>query len=202
MALIQSLTIGNGKLYIWHITESLEELTKDVDLTFESIKRLKIMKSIEHKKAFLAIRNILNSIGLTDDELFYDKNGKPYLKNERHISISHSFTYAVIYLADFNIGVDIEKKQEKIIRLASKFCNNQELALKPLDKEEQLNYFTQIWSAKEAVYKMCNSRSLSFAKQIAVDNVDGTITVEGESETFYFETVFLEDFLIVCSFIN
>lgn len=202
MALTQSLVVGNGNLYIWHITESLEELINAIDITLNSSERLKIMKSIEHKKAFLAVRNILHSIGIADAELFYDANGKPSLKDGRYISISHSFSYAVIYLADTNVGVDIEKKQEKIIRLASKYCNERELTLKPDNREEQLTYFTQIWSAKEAVYKMCNSRSLSFSQQIAVDNTKSVIIVEGELETFYFETLFVDDFLIVCSFVN
>ncbi len=202
MALVESLSIGKGKLYVWKVIETIDELREGIILSSNSLQRLTLMKSMEHKKAFLAVRNILLAIGISDKDLIYDEFGKPFLSDGTYISISHSFNYAVVYLSKSNVGVDIEKQQEKIIRLASKFCNENESNSKPDSIQKQIRYFTQIWSAKEAVYKMCNSRSLSFAKQVFVNNCEQTILVDDEPNLFYFETIFIEDFLIVCAFVN
>lgn len=202
MALAKKKKVKSGDLYIWKITEELEELYENLLLSSASLNRLKGLKSLNHKKAFLAVRQVLKSIGIDDIDLFYDSNGKPFLSDDRAISISHSFDYAVVYISTENIGVDIELKRDKIVRLASKFCSVSELTNQSIEEVDRIDYLTEIWSAKEAVYKMCNSRSLSFVQQINVDVVNKTIVVEGEDSVFGYELLLIEDFIIVCSYLK
>lgn len=147
------------------------------------------------------MRQVLRQVGIADRDLLYDENGKPSLRLNGYISISHSFDYALVALSNKNIGIDIELKREKVKRLKEKFCNSMELALTPNDNAEQLDYLTEVWSVKEALYKMCNSRSLSFAQDMAVDvkEKQATIAQGNFSASFAYHTFRLDEYVIVVS---
>jgi phosphopantetheinyl transferase len=50
--------------------------------------------------------------------LYYDE-GKPHLKDDKYISISHSHHFSAIIVSK-SVGIDIELQREKIIRIADK----------------------------------------------------------------------------------
>lgn len=202
MGLVKKITLDTGALYIWHITESLEELIDSIQLCEYSQQRLAKMKAENHQRAFLAVRQVLSQVNIQDIDLVYDANGKPFLANGQFISISHSFDYAVVVISNENIGVDIELKRDKIIRLSTKFCNEIELSGTPEQLEEQLDYFTEIWSVKEALFKMCNSRSLSFAQDMSVDLVEKRAEVnQGDFKCYFnYQTFRLENYVLVVSY--
>lgn len=155
-------------VYVWEITEELEALQAVVDLRAESELRFQSMKSISHKKGFLSVRMLLLEAGYTDFDLRYDASGKPHLKDGSFISITHSFEYSGIIISSKNVGIDIEMQREKIERIAAKFSNTTELEYALAVPQEQVRALTVIWGAKEAMYKMCNSRSLSFKNDMEV----------------------------------
>ena len=64
--------------YFWKISEDIDWLFENVQLSEKSISRLETMSSLEHKKGFLAVRMLLQHIGFTDFDLFYDEFGKPH----------------------------------------------------------------------------------------------------------------------------
>ena len=100
---------------IWNITESFEELMEPLTLKQESAKRVLGMKSELHQRGFLSVRHLLHSFGYSDQDLFYDAYGKPHLKDGKHISISHSFTFSGVAISDSEIGIDIEKQRDNVI---------------------------------------------------------------------------------------
>ena len=55
--------------------------------------------------------------------MFYDENGKPHLKDGKHISITHSFTFSGVIVSDAEVGIDIEKQRDKIAIIAHKFID-------------------------------------------------------------------------------
>lgn len=203
MPLIKKIDKGSTTVYLWRIEETLEELRKDLHLREASSTRLNGMKSEVHQRGFLSIRHLLKVAGYSDEELLYDENGKPYLLDNKCISISHSFQYATIIISDENVGIDIEMKRDKIKRIATKFCNAQELA-SVAGREDEIQLLTTIWCAKEAMYKMCNSRSLSFKDDMFVDYINNVCSVESNeySKLFKYELVDLNMFLLVYSFEN
>lgn len=155
-------------VYVWEITEALEELMALVVLRPESEVRFSGMKSETHRRGFLSVRMLLLEAGYTDFDLFYDANGKPHLRDGSFISITHSFEYAGIIVSSKNVGIDIEMQREKIVRIAGKFCNAGELEGLSGVFSERIRELTVIWGAKEAMYKMCDSRSLSFKRDMEV----------------------------------
>ena len=153
-------------IQIWKIEESLEELRSGLNLTEQSLLRLNGMKSILHQKAFLSVRQLLKQAGYEDDDLYYNEHGKPFLKTERHISITHSFEFAAVLLSDIEAGVDIEKNREKIINIQHRFVNTE---VDSLSDEDLVKQLTVIWGAKESMYKTYPYGGLSFHDHIGIN---------------------------------
>ncbi len=169
MPLYKTITVNSAtKVLIWKIEESFDTLLKNIELTAENTGRLNSMKSILHQKGFLSIRHLLALEGYTDYDLYYDTNGKPHLKDELNISITHSFIFSAIILSDTKVGIDVEKKRDKILRIAHKFTS-----VKNFDKSSlttKIRKLTAIWCAKESLYKSFNSVGLSFLNHIHVED--------------------------------
>ena len=111
MPLYKTITVNTTtKVLIWKIEESFELLLGEVTLTERSEKRLNGMRSKLHQRGFLSIRHLLAAEGYNDHDLYYDENGKPHLKNEKHISITHSFHFSAIIISDIERGLFIVKK--------------------------------------------------------------------------------------------
>ncbi len=169
MPLYKTITVNSAtKVLIWKIEESFDTLLKNIELTAKNTGRLNSMKSILHQKGFLSIRHLLALEGYTDYDLYYDTNGKPHLKDELNISITHSFIFSAIILSDTKVGIDVEKKRDKILRIAHKFTS-----VKNFDKSSlttKIRKLTAIWCAKESLYKSFNSVGLSFLNHIHVED--------------------------------
>jgi phosphopantetheinyl transferase len=169
MPLYKSIIIAPGtKLLIWQITESLEELAKDVQLKDACVSKMGKMKSEQHQKGFLGVRKLLQVAGYTDFDLYYDVNGKPHLKDGNTISITHSYAFSAIIIGDINTGIDMELQREKVITIADKFVEPEFAYLDPLHLEEYMRKLIVIWCVKEAVYKMVSRAGLSFKQNISV----------------------------------
>ncbi|HUH26365.1 MAG TPA: 4'-phosphopantetheinyl transferase superfamily protein, partial [Flavobacterium sp.] len=167
MPLFKSFFHDNDtQILVWKITETEAELYADVTLQNKQQDRLNGMLSEQHRRGFLSVRKLLQEAGYTDFDLMYDTNGKPHLRDGKHISITHSFEFSAIIISSKNVGIDIEKQREKIIRIADKFIGTEFDFLHP--DQNYIENLSIIWGAKEALYKMCNSRSLSFKQDIHV----------------------------------
>ncbi|WP_430614972.1 4'-phosphopantetheinyl transferase family protein [Flavobacterium sp. JP2137] len=195
---------ASTQVLIWKITEDFDTLLQGVTLRDASSERLANMKSLSHRCGFLSIRHLLQHAGYTDLDLRYDDCGKPSLSDGKHISITHSFSYSGIVISTKNVGIDIEMQREKIIRIADKFTNEKEQALLAVPLDLKVKQLTVIWGAKEAMYKMCNSRSLSFKDHMNVEAFDlngtsGKCEVRSEtfSKSFCFYFLEIDNFMLV-----
>lgn len=204
---------NNTKLYLWKITEDLEELYNEVKLKDSSISRLDGMKSESHKKGFLAVRKLLQHIDYNDFDLYYDVHGKPNLKpqacgiKEMHISISHSHGFSAIALSDKNIGIDIEILKEKILKIAPKFMNLTHLD--NLTEVEKIKKATVIWGIKESIFKIKNETGISFPNHIFEEDFNfedkkafAKLKFNNKIEDFTVQFDSFEDYMFVCAFQN
>lgn len=198
MPLVKEIVENTYKVLVWQVEEELGELQQDVILREATEERFSKMKSEVHQKGFMAVRQLLQYAGYSDLDLRYDENGKPSLVDGSYISISHSFEYASIIIGTENVGIDIEMKRDKIKRIANKFCNERELGLVEGDNEE-VDMLTEIWCTKEAMFKMCESRSLSFKNHMSVNLVEKTAVVDNEmfKQMFAYSLVDFNNFTLV-----
>lgn len=206
MPFLKSITIhDNINLFIWKITESIEDLIRDIVLDERSMERLISMKSERHRKGFMSIRKLLMEIGYTDADLLYDEFGKPFLKDGVFISISHSHDFALIALSDTNIGVDIEILREKILSIAPRYMNIFQLS--ELSFQDKVKKATIIWAIKEAVFKLKNKVGISFKNHIKEGNFNlsdkkCSVELQTENEVTHFDIIFdtIENYYFVCAF--
>lgn len=204
MPLYKTIEIdSNTKVLVWKITETLEELFRNKPLKDSSLTRVEGMKSEQHQRGFLSVRNLLEALGYDDFDLYYDEFGKPHLKDGKHISITHSYSFAAIIVGYDNVGIDMELRRDKISKIADKFMDT-EFSFLDKTADDYIRKLTVIWGAKEAKYKMCNSKSLSFKDNMTVHpfllaDKKGLATVRKEDFKkdfqFYFEEI--EDFTLV-----
>ncbi len=90
---------------------------------------------------------------------------KPYLPDEAyHFSISHCGDFAAAIVSKTHrVGIDIEIPAPKIIAIKQKFMSEKEIEiLRPATVEA----LTQIWSAKEAVFKWYGKGEVDFKGHI------------------------------------
>ena len=169
MPLYKSIALNEHTfIKIWKIEESYTDLFKSIYLKPECLERVSGMKSEWHQRGFLSVRKLLAEFGYTDEDLIYDENGKPHLKDGKHISITHSFNFSAIIVSENNtVGIDIEKQREKISVIADKFVDYEFDYLKSYD-EHYVNKLTVIWCAKESLYKLYATPGLSFKQHCLV----------------------------------
>jgi 4'-phosphopantetheinyl transferase len=205
MPLYKSININaTTRLLVWKNTESFEELSAAVRLKDLCINKMAKMKSELHRKAFLGVRMLMQEMGYTDFDLYYDSNGKPHLKDGNNISITHSYAFSAIIVSSNKVGIDMELQREKVITIAEKFILPEFAYLDPTHLENYMQQLIVIWGVKEAVYKMISRTGLSFKQHIEVlpfnmQDATGRATVKFNeidvAYPFFFENI--EDFTLV-----
>lgn len=167
MPLYTSFTVAkNTQVLVWKITESYNELFRAVQLKDFCMARLEGMRSESHQRGFLSVRMLLQTAGYTDFDLYYNDDGKPHLKDGKEISITHSYGFSAIIISDKNVGIDIELRRDKVIRIADKFIDTEFEFLDQAD--DFVRKLIVIWGAKEAIYKMLSRNGLSFKQNMNV----------------------------------
>ena len=195
------------QILVWKITESLAELCNEVSLNPTNILRFNGMKSELHQRAFLSVRKLLQEKGYTDFDLEYDEFGKPYLKDGKHISISHSHQFSTIIISDQKAGIDIELQREKIIKIADKFVDYEFEFLNKQNQEDYIKKLTVIWGIKESIFKIRNEIGISFKDHIQAKTFEmrdqsgiATLTFQNETRDFSFHFEEIENFTLVYVF--
>ena len=131
----------------------------------------------------LARRMLASKLGCgeADVPLAWDELGKPTVTAEgTYVSVSHSGAWAVCVTADAPVGVDVEvvrSAQEKFMR---RVCSQQEMAcIRPGD-DGDCRRFWEIWTAKEALFKLTGKGPLLSLSRLALpEGVALSVTVRG-----------------------
>ncbi len=194
-------------LYLWKITEDLEWFTDVVELNNSSQKRINSMKSESHQKGFLAVRMLLQHLGYNDFDLEYDAKGKPYLKDDKYISISHSHEFSAIAVSTHSIGIDLEMVKEKTLKIASRFMDVSHL--ENLSDIEKIQKATVIWGIKESIFKIKSIEGISFTNHIFEKkfNLEDKITkaqlrFNSEIENYNVVFNFIDNYIYACAYIH
>ena len=151
----------NGFICIWKIEEGLEffencvnqYVSTEIKKKFGDEKRY-LQKLVPH---FLMIR-------YADGVKFNNLERKPFCDKGK-VSISHCKNYVSIYFDLKNyVGIDIENKSDKVMKIRHKFMNETELNYS--EKESIVSLF--IWSIKEALFKKYGGDTAFFINAFSV----------------------------------
>ncbi|WP_431110783.1 4'-phosphopantetheinyl transferase family protein [Winogradskyella poriferorum] len=206
MPLYKSISVNSQTtVKIWKIEESYDELFEPLDLKPQSLERVLGMKSELHQRGFLSVRHLLREFGYTDQDLFYDDNGKPHLKDGKHVSITHSFTFSGVIVSDKEVGIDIEMQRDKIAVIAHKFVDYE---FNYLDKsaEDYINKLTVIWGIKESLYKLFATPGMLFKEHFLVipftfDDGETIAWIDYKGRKYRYNTAFLEFEGFTCAYV-
>ncbi|WP_026836637.1 4'-phosphopantetheinyl transferase family protein [Gillisia sp. JM1] len=204
MPLYKTITVDEGtKVLIWKIEETLDWLVDDIQLTNHCQERVNGMKSEIHKRGFMSIRHLFAEMGYTDHDLFYDEKGKPHLKDGKCISITHSFNFTAIIISEDEVGIDIEKQRDKILKIAEKFTPLKEYHTLA-NEEAIIRKLTIVWGAKESIYKLYSQSGLGFLQHINIADFDfddkrttGKVYFKGKNSDYNLEFLEFEGFTCV-----
>ena len=107
--------------------------------------------------------------GEKDVPLLWDELGKPTVERDGvFVSVSHSGAWAVCVTADVPVGVDVEvirSAQEKFMR---RVCSQQEMACIRPGEDGDCRRFWEIWTAKEALFKLTGKGPLLALSRFAL----------------------------------
>ena len=176
-------TIGNLlDLGVWEITETEAELRKGLELSWAALERLSHRKSEASRREYLAIRQLLKILQIEPQTHQYDPQGAPYLTDGRYLSISHTKNIAAVVLSSKPVGIDLEHYREKIKNIASRFLHKEEA--KDSIQQTDIQYLTQIWTAKEALYKAYKKAGIHFNTQLLIAPFD-SLAKKGSGSIFH-----------------
>ncbi|MDN4166513.1 4'-phosphopantetheinyl transferase superfamily protein [Cytophagales bacterium LB-30] len=181
---------SNSAWAFWHITESLDELRHLLGHE-EWQQEYQQYKFEEKQKEWLAGRLCITALctqhGIAMSHIEKDENGKPFLGGAPtvEISLSHAYPYAgAILHTSLPVGIDIEAPKEKMRRIIPRLCQESELEWAGND----LSRLSQLWSAKEVLYKIYAKRGLDFMRDLLIEfneeNIIGLINKHGEVQKY------------------
>ena len=148
MGIIKKISNVDSIIWIWKINESSDALSILTDQKTD-------VKNENKKKEFYASRVLIEKmceeLNILFEGIKKDNNGKPHLiKSKYHISISHKFPYVSVIFDTKKCGIDIERIDEKVKKIKSKFLSKDE----ELVVGENLKKLVEYWSIKETAYKV------------------------------------------------
>ena len=168
MPFLKDFLINNStKIILWKIIPG--ELC-ETQLSEDDKCLLKTRKHKNSKEYFLAVRKLLEN---EDPELTidYDLKGKPFLNNQKGISISHSNEMVAIGISnETHFGIDIQHKTDKIFKIKSKFLSKNESNF--LGKTDDIVLLTKLWSAKESIFKALGKEGVSFSNDLEINTIN------------------------------
>ncbi len=153
MPLISPVTYDDGtRLHLWRVTESCDELLGLCASGGIDADGCKGYKAVSRRVEYMVERLLLAEAFGGAVELMHNADGAPWVDCCKHISISHTpglIGVAVSELAA--IGIDIEHRSSRVLRVRSKFLDDDELGRIAAD-DADANLVA--WTAKEAMYKL------------------------------------------------
>jgi len=194
-----------GKIAIWEISESDEELYSMLQLDEKEEQHFQALSKARQKQ-WLGSRVLLRTLLQTEEyiALTIDEHRKPSLNNlPFEISISHAnhMTAVIIYQGK-KVGIDIEKISERILKIKNKFLSSEEL--KFIAAANELEQLHVCWGAKESLFKLYGKGSLPFIEGIKIAafkygktaEVAASIAIPAYHQSFNVEYLKYEDFML------
>ena len=118
------------------------------------------------------------------DKWRYNEHGKPYFEgvDDLFFSISHCGSAVAVAIDDEEVGIDIEEVSRYREHLVNYVLNEEEKD--KMDKEDKKGIFIEIWTKKEAVFKLLGTGITHEIKDILKKNSDINVISKKVGETY------------------
>lgn len=155
-------------LGVWKIEETSDELLSLLEQPSEYLPFLQRLKTEKRRREWLASRVLLKKLAGQELSIAYHEDGAPYLPGSPYaISISHTDGYAAVQLHEQAVGVDIEYRSNRVIKIRSRFMSPEEDA--SIDAGHEAEHLLIYWCAKEALFKLIRQQDVDFIKHLHVE---------------------------------
>jgi phosphopantetheinyl transferase len=167
MALYKQIDIEAGRIGIWKVEETFEELMRF--FTEDELQDSEFLKySFNRRKTeWLATRLLLKNVIGDKFDIAYTRQGKPILSHElyKYLSISHSHSFvAVLVHENKEVGLDLESIERNYKSIQKRYLTETES--KTIDENQILQCL--YWCAKEAIFKLVAEEGVDFKEQINI----------------------------------
>jgi phosphopantetheinyl transferase len=123
----------------------------------------------KRKQEWISCRVMLEKMLGRFVPVLYNGNGAPYVEGEKiNISFSHTTGFAAVLIGDDSeiVGIDIEKRSSRVLKVKHKFLSEDELSF--IDTEKESDHLMICWCAKEALFKMMGEDGVDFVKHMHI----------------------------------
>lgn len=120
------------------------------------------------------VKELLDLLFGEEVELSHFDDGKPYIKGKTiEISISHTKGYAAVARnPNGPIGIDIEYRSDRVLRIKSKFLSDRETALQQACNLDESDFCLLAWCVKEAAFKKCGLHEIDFKQHFVLSAIN------------------------------
>ncbi len=189
---------------VWKITETEEELRASLSHPeyFEAkIRNLK--PSSRRLMEILSVRRALKELMYGEEKrIVYDRYGKPSIDEPGapFISFSHTKQYVAVIASDVPVGIDIERRGDRVQRVVPQFLTPDEVTVLSLTPDIDLA-FHLAWSGKESAFKVLGQSFYDLKKLTSIVFVDMErklilLHVEGRELPMRIHFDFTEDYVL------
>lgn len=189
---------------VWKITESEEELRATLSHPEYFEAKIRNLKPGSRRlMEILSVRRALKELMYGEEKrIVYDRFGKPSIDepDAPYISFSHTKQYVAVITSDVPVGIDIERRGDRVQRVVPQFLTPDEVTVLSLTPDIDLA-FHLAWSGKESAFKVLGQSFYDLKKLTSIVCVDMErklilLHVEGRELPMRIHFDFTEDYVL------
>lgn len=189
---------------VWKITETEEELRASLSHPEYFEAKIRNLKPGSRRlMEILSVRRALKELMYGEEKrIVYDRFGKPSIDepDAPYISFSHTKQYVAVITSDVPVGIDIERRGDRVQRVVPQFLTPDEVTVLSLTPDIDLA-FHLAWSGKESAFKVLGQSFYDLKKLTSIVCVDMErklilLHVEGRELPMRIHFDFTEDYVL------
>lgn len=169
MPYLREIEYSDGSYaHLWAVTETLDELAALCSRRGIDTSSMLQYKSRTRRAEVLVELLLLCIIYGKPVLLKHTAHGLPYVEEgKQHVSITHTHGLVCVAVNEYHpIGIDVERKGTRVLRVRDRFLSKNEQAFVAADDAEA----TLIaWTAKEALYKLVDDHEATMRDSLLLD---------------------------------
>lgn len=160
--------------HLWQVTETLDELVMLCNRRSIDTSAMLQYKARNRRAEVLVELLLLCIIYGKPVELLHTADGMPYVAaDDKFISITHTHGLVCVAVNKYHpIGIDVERKGTRVLRVLNRFLSESEQAFISSDDAEAALI---AWTAKEALYKLVDDPNATLRDDLLLDTFKPSI---------------------------